>query len=70
MLNYKIKAVIATPLLICCLVFVKPGRAYALSLDRLKTYFLSADYKSAITEGEKILAANKESPDSEELYYI
>lgn len=44
--------------------------AFALNLDRLKVNFLNSDYKSAISEGEKILAANKATVESEELYYI
>lgn len=70
MLNNKIKFIFLYLALICCLVSLNFGRAYALSLDRLKVYFLSGDYKSAISEGEKILAANKLTSESEELYYI
>jgi tetratricopeptide (TPR) repeat protein len=55
---------------ICALIFVIYSNAYALSLDKLKIDFLKGDYKAAITEGEKILAANKQSSDLEELYYI
>ncbi len=44
--------------------------AYALNLENLKVYFLQGDYKSAIIEGEKILADAKHSSDLDELYYI
>jgi len=43
---------------------------YALDLDRIKTYFLSGDYKSAIAEGENILASPGDSAHLDELYYI
>ena len=41
---------------ICCLVFGIYSNIYALNLDKVKVYFLSGDYKAAISEGEKILA--------------
>ena len=44
--------------------------AYALDLDKLKAYFLSGDYKSAITEGERVLAKVEDSGPIDELYYI
>jgi outer membrane protein assembly factor BamD (BamD/ComL family) len=44
--------------------------AYALDLDKIKTYFLAGDYKSAIAEGEKLLAAGGRSSQSDELYYL
>jgi tetratricopeptide (TPR) repeat protein len=44
--------------------------AYALDLGKAKTYFLGGDYKSAIAEGEKLLAGTGRSSQSEELYYI
>jgi TolA-binding protein len=43
---------------------------YALNLDNLRAYFLSGDYKTCISEGEKILAGASSSKDLEELYYI
>ena len=43
---------------------------YALNLDRIKTYFLSGDYKSAIAEGENVLASPGDSAHLDELYYI
>jgi len=44
---------------------------YALNLDKTKTYFLSGDYKSAISEGERVLAQySAPSPNLDELYYI
>jgi tetratricopeptide (TPR) repeat protein len=52
------------------LTFIFVYNAYASSLDKVKIHFLEGDYKSAIMEGEKILALNSYSPDSDELYYI
>ncbi len=43
---------------------------YALNLDNLRVYFLRGDYKTCISEGEKILALATSSKDLEELYYI
>lgn len=70
MSNYLKRSAVIRLMLIFCLVGGLPYSAYALNLDRLKVYFLKGDYKSAISEGEKILAANKASADSQELYYI
>lgn len=55
---------------ICALVFGFIVDAYALNLDKIKVYYLSADYKAAITEGEKMLATPGDSSHSDELYYI
>jgi len=44
--------------------------AFALNLDKVKVNFLSGDYKAAILEGEKMLAAQEQSPNIDELYYI
>lgn len=45
--------------------------AYALNLDKAKVYFLNGDYKSAILEGEKILATSEsQSAGLDELYYL
>ncbi|MGD0335919.1 MAG: SPOR domain-containing protein [Candidatus Omnitrophota bacterium] len=44
--------------------------AYAASLDTMKVYFLNADYKAAILEGEKLLAGAKDSSGLDELYYL
>lgn len=46
------------------------GLGYCLNLDKLKVYFLEGDYKSAIVEGEKIMAVAGRSPNLDELYYI
>lgn len=55
---------------IWCLV-IGVSTAYALNLDKIKTHFLSGDYKSAVSEGEKILAACGSSvTGADELYYI
>jgi tetratricopeptide (TPR) repeat protein len=43
---------------------------YALNLDRLKVLFLNCDYKSAINEGEKLIAGAKDESGLDELYYI
>ncbi len=43
---------------------------YALNLDKVKVYFLAGDYKSAILEGEKLLAGEAQSARSDELYYF
>ena len=40
---------------------------YALDLSRIKACLLNGDYKSAITEGERLIAGN---PHSDELYYL
>jgi tetratricopeptide (TPR) repeat protein len=53
-----------------CLVIGFSTNAYALGLDNLKAYFLNGDYKTCITEGEKILARASSSKDLDELYYI
>ena len=42
----------------------------SLNLDKLKVYFLEGDYKQSITEGEKLLAEEQNSANSDELYYI
>jgi tetratricopeptide (TPR) repeat protein len=57
-------------LLICILSFGIYTHAYALNLDKVKVYFLDGDYKSAILEGEKILADSAYSSDLDGLYYI
>jgi len=55
---------------IWCLIIGIFTNAYALNLDKVKFNFLSGDYKSAILEGEKILANSERSSDLAELYYI
>jgi len=54
----------------CALLFGFLSNAYALNLDEVKGAFLSGDYKTAILEGEKILANSERSSDLAELYYI
>lgn len=52
-------------------VFLSAGMGYCQNLDSVKSLFLKGDYKSAIIQGEKVLAGysvNKSSLD--ELYYI
>ena len=45
--------------------------AYALNITKVKTYFLSGDYKAAIIEGEKTIAgAKQDTTNLDELYYI
>ena len=41
--------------------------AYALNVDKVKLYFLSGDYRSAINEGERLIAKDEYSS---ELYYF
>jgi tetratricopeptide (TPR) repeat protein len=56
---------------IWCLIFVIFNSAYALTLNKVKDYFLNGDYESAISEGEKILAnSGRDSSYLDELYYI
>jgi tetratricopeptide (TPR) repeat protein len=67
----KFQLVAACVLLSCCLgVSLAQSFAYALDIDKVKVNFLNGDYKSAILEGEKILANNDSSPESDELYYV
>lgn len=44
--------------------------SYALNLDKMKVSFLNGDYKQAILEGEKALAAAEYSSQLDELYYL
>jgi len=44
--------------------------AFALDLDKVKILFLRGDYKSAIIEGEKLMASAGEESGVDELYYI
>jgi len=46
------------------------GTCLALNLGRLKVHILNGDYKAAITEGEKLLAASEAASHSDELYYL
>lgn len=64
MLNRRVKFI----LLILLISLVNKG--YCLDIDRVKVYFLNGDYKSAVLEGEKILANRSKSFDLGELYYI
>jgi tetratricopeptide (TPR) repeat protein len=41
-----------------------------MDLDKVNAYFLAGDYKSAIAEGEKILAGHAYSGEMDELYYV
>lgn len=54
----------------CALLFGFLTNVYALNLDKIKVYFLAGDYKSAILEGERLLASEAQSSHSDELYYI
>jgi tetratricopeptide (TPR) repeat protein len=56
-------------LLLLILFFSAPG-LYALELDTLRGYLISRDYKSAIAEGEKILAQAGKTSGIDEVYYI
>ena len=44
--------------------------AFAFNLDNLRNYFLNANYKACISEGESILAQATSSQGLDELYYI
>ena len=57
-------------ILFCALLFGFLPNAYALDLDKAKAYFLSGDYNSAISEGERLLAGYSSAANSDELYYI
>ncbi len=55
----------------CALLFGFFNNAYALNLDKVKANFISGDYKTAISEGENILAGtNNTSFGLDELYYF
>jgi len=54
---------------ICAYVFGITN-AYAFDLEKIKVSFLKGDYKSAIIEGEKILAQDAHPGNIDELYYI
>ena len=56
--------------IICALTFGFQSQALALNLDKIKANFLNGDYKSAIIEGEKMLAAENDETGLDELYYI
>jgi tetratricopeptide (TPR) repeat protein len=54
----------------CVFSFTIITNTYALNLDKTKVYFLKGDYKSAILEGEKVLAGATSTSGLDELYYI
>ncbi len=55
----------------CAVLFGFLDNAYASNLDKIKEYFISGDYKAAISEGEKILAdTGNTSSGLDELYYF
>jgi tetratricopeptide (TPR) repeat protein len=56
--------------LVCCLALGTLAEAYALDIDHLKAIFIGGDYKTAIVEGEKLLADTDKNYDADELYYI
>ncbi len=69
MLSYELRKWLLLGIL--CLVFGIFNNAYALNIDKAKVYFLNGDYKSAISEGEKVLTKyTAHSPDLDELYYF
>jgi len=63
-----LKKIIKIILGICFVLSVKAG--YCLDLDNVRIYYLKGDYKSAISEGEKMLANNRLYSQSDELYYL
>jgi len=66
MIKLQAKKILFGISLLLCLT----SQVYALDLDRLKIYFLKGEYKSAISEGEKLLANYGRSSQSDELYYM
>lgn len=69
MLSYELRKWILFG--IFCFVFGISINVYASNSDKVKVYFLSGDYKSAISEGERILAnCSRGSANLDELYYI
>ncbi len=56
--------------LIFLILFISFVNVYALDLDNLKASYISGDYKAAIREGEKLIAANHSQSNSDELYYF
>jgi tetratricopeptide (TPR) repeat protein len=56
--------------LLAVAVFILSGAGYCRDLEAVKFYFLNGDYKSAIVEGEKILAGGKFFSGCDELYYL
>jgi tetratricopeptide (TPR) repeat protein len=44
--------------------------AYALNLDKMKVHLMSGDYKSAISEGERLIAVSGRGYGADELYYL
>ena len=57
-------------ILACLIITFFFSNAFALDLQKMKVSLLEGDYKQAITEGENILAAQEESRDLDELYYL
>ncbi|MFC1674521.1 SPOR domain-containing protein [Candidatus Omnitrophota bacterium] len=55
---------------IWCLLFVICTNAYALDLDKARTYFIEGDYASCIKEGERILGVSGQDRNMDELYYL
>lgn len=52
------------------LFFPAISSCYGLNIDKVKTNFISGDYKTAIIEGEKILASSGKTRGTDELYYF
>lgn len=72
MTNQNLKfLILVCGFILCILYFAFLNNAYALNIDKVKVYFLNGDYKSAISEGEKVLTKySAHSPSLDELYYI
>lgn len=72
MMDSKIKNTVHWLLCLAWFLICGAGNnAYALDIDKMKGYFLSGDYKSAIIEGEKNLKNyNAHSSDLDEFYYF
>ena len=57
-------------LCVCVLAVSFYTPSFALNINQAKAYFLEGDYKSAIAEGEKLIARYNHSAGADELYYI
>jgi len=65
---YKLNLIITFLICVLCIGFFY--NVFALNIDPVKVYFLAGDYKSAILEGEKLVAKSGDDSGLDELYYI
>lgn len=68
--RFKFNVVLLVTWCLGVLVTFSLSFAYALNLDKAKIYFIKGDYKSAIIEGERIIAGLSDDRGADELYYI